>query len=788
MDKATGIVTSVPSDSPDDYAAFMDLMKPAKRDHFGVKAEWVDPFKPIPILEVEIDGEKRQMSAEYMCEKLGVSSQNDKVKLQEAHDTCYKLGFDKGVMSTGPLKGMPVKQAKFEFRKLMIDANEAFLYSEPEKKVVSRSGDECVVAGIDQWYLKYGEESWRAQIENFLHSNDFNCYNERIQDSFCDAIAWLKEWACSRSFGLGTRVPWDETFLIESLSDSTIYMAYYTIAHLLQGDILGSESGSEGIKPEDLTDEVFDYTFLTGALPKNSKIPKASLEKMKHEFRYWYPLDCRVSARDLVQNHLTMALYNHAAIWNDEPNMWPRGFFCNGLLQMDNEKMSKSKGNFFTVEEIINKYSADAVRLACANGGDTMEPANFETASADNAILDCHVFLERLRAAVEGREEFREGKDGERFVDRWFANEMNRLIVEAHREYSRMYFREALRACYYEFGNAADAYRNVCKALKSSPNKTLMLRFFEWQLIILSPICPHICQYGWELMQREGFICNARWPVATAPVNDLIIDQGKYMYTKVPHSFTLLAGKASKAQAKPTGATIYVASKYPEWKVTVLRVLKKKFDSGELPLLNQEDKNAELKWKAIMKEFLQDVNLKKFAKHLGPFAAYKREEAASSGASALSTQTPFDESALVKEHIPFLASRLNLEECSIQIRFAEDLAAPAHSDKAAEAQPLKPAIVYEVPSHTPGGKGSPKASPKKNAKSSGSPNSFVAMANLKALDEFLSSRSYIEGGSAATEADFIQLNATANVKADQYPHVARWHDHVSFLHQKRCQF
>lgn len=29
-------------------------------------------------------------------------------------------------------------------------------------------------------------------------------------------------------------MPWDEQFLIESLSDSTIYMAYYTVAHILQ--------------------------------------------------------------------------------------------------------------------------------------------------------------------------------------------------------------------------------------------------------------------------------------------------------------------------------------------------------------------------------------------------------------------------------------------------------------------------------------------------------------------------------------------------------------------------
>lgn len=52
---------------------------------------------------------------------------------------------------------------------------------------------------------------------------------------FCSlCTGWLQQWACSRSFGLGTRLPWDEQYLIESLSDSTIYMAYYTIAQFLQ--------------------------------------------------------------------------------------------------------------------------------------------------------------------------------------------------------------------------------------------------------------------------------------------------------------------------------------------------------------------------------------------------------------------------------------------------------------------------------------------------------------------------------------------------------------------------
>lgn len=40
---------------------------------------------------------------------------------------------------------------------------------------------------------------------------------------------------------------------------------------------------------------------------------------------------------------------------------------------VNGEKMSKSKGNFFTLADIIDKYSADCVRVAAANCGDTME-------------------------------------------------------------------------------------------------------------------------------------------------------------------------------------------------------------------------------------------------------------------------------------------------------------------------------------------------------------------------------------------------------------------------------
>jgi leucyl-tRNA synthetase len=77
-------------------------------------------------------------------------------------------------------------------------------------------------------------------------------YDPTVLASFKFTLDWLKQWACSRSFGLGTKLPWDPVYLIESLSDSTIYMAYYTVAHILQqGDMFGNVRGD--VKPEDLT-------------------------------------------------------------------------------------------------------------------------------------------------------------------------------------------------------------------------------------------------------------------------------------------------------------------------------------------------------------------------------------------------------------------------------------------------------------------------------------------------------------------------------------------------------
>jgi leucyl-tRNA synthetase len=66
-------------------------------------------------------------------------------------------------------------------------------------------------------------------------------------------------------------------------------------------------------------------------------ISEEHLKKMRNEFEFWYPMDLRVSGKDLIRNHLTMSLYNHAAIWKDDlAKKMTRGYFCNGYLMLNN--------------------------------------------------------------------------------------------------------------------------------------------------------------------------------------------------------------------------------------------------------------------------------------------------------------------------------------------------------------------------------------------------------------------------------------------------------------------
>ena len=430
--KGTGVVMSVPSDSPDDFATLRDLAK--KAEYYGIKKEWAE-LAINPVVETPSYG---NLAARYLVEKMKINSAKDTKLLAEAKDLAYKEGFYKGTMLVGEFKGEPVEVAKPKVRDALIKDGLAFPYAEPAGKVVSRSADECVVAYLGQWFLNYGDQDpqWRDGVSNHMHEN-MNMYSTETLHGFEGVLEWLNRWACARTYGLGSRLPWDPKFLVESLSDSTIYMAYYTISYCLHSDLFGRKPGLFDIRPEQMTDEVWDWLLSRvpwpDGLDKRCEIPRKELETMHNEFEYWYPVDARMSGKDLIPNHLTFCLYIHNALFPER--LWPRGIRANGHLLLNGEKMSKSTGNFMTLSEAVGKFGADATRVALADAGDGVEDANFDESVANSAILRLFTLKEWCEGTLEGKEVKLRTGPADTFFDKMFENEMHGLLDEAYAHY-----------------------------------------------------------------------------------------------------------------------------------------------------------------------------------------------------------------------------------------------------------------------------------------------------------------------------------------------------------------
>ncbi|KAF1332214.1 Leucine-trna ligase, partial [Globisporangium splendens] len=693
MGKGTGIVMSVPSDSPDDYAAFRDLkQKPALREKYNIADHMVLPFEIVAIIDIPGYGE---LAAQKVCDDLKIASQNDKEKLLKAKELVYLKGFYEGVLLVGSQKGKKVCDAKPFARQELLDAGDAIPYWEPESLVMSRSGDECVVAHLDQWYLTYGAEDWKQRVlEHISDPATFDAYNPIALGEYKATLEWLKEWAPCRQAGLGTKLPWDPQFVVESLSDTTIYMAYYTIAHHLQANLDGSQYGPHGIKPEQLTKEVFDYIFLRHAPPTESTIPIAVLEKLRAEFEYWYPVDIRASGKDLIRNHLTMCLYNHAEIWRDDPSKWPRGIFTNGHVLVDGKKMSKSAGNFLTLKDCAKEFGADATRFACADAGDGMDDANYALETCKTAILRLTSEEEWIRKTCDEAASLRTGEL--QFSDQVFMHQMSNLINETAKYYDRLLWREGLHTGFFEFQIARDSYREICSRGQVAMHHDVIMRFIEAQIVMLSPITPHFCEHVWTLIGKEGFVSVASWPQADEV--DFALLRASDFLNKTVRAFreALIKGSgapkkgkkgvgraAADASPKPTHAQVYLSSEFPKWQQKVLMFMNSVF--------NTETKEFPADFMKLLKEEVaKDASLQRMTKNVMQFAAFVKSEAAIRGQEALELRMPFDQMDVLVANKVYLIRSLDLED--IQFFYVDDEIPSADTKKVEMASPGKPTI------------------------------------------------------------------------------------------------
>ncbi|MCL4430109.1 MAG: class I tRNA ligase family protein, partial [Chloroflexi bacterium] len=376
-----------------------------------------------------------------IVEKRGIKDQNDS-KADEATNELYKKEFHSGKLKAncGPYAGKTIREAKdvliADFRKTGV-VESMYDLAEP---VVCRCMTQCIVKILsDQWFLNYSEPKWKELAHQVI--GQLTIYPDTAKPWFNTVIDWLREWACARTTGFGTPLPWGKGWIIETLSDSTIYMAFYTVnKHIKQ----------HNIKPESLTPEVFDYIFFgkgkSAELSNTTGVGAEVLDSMRSEFLYWYPFDLRNSAKELVPNHLSFCVFHHAALF--PPEHWPKAIGVNGMLMVEWQGMHKSKGNFITMKGAVEKYGADATRCGLLLGAEGMDDPDWR---ADN-VSDLKSKLESLMGFASNIITTAK-KDDNTALERWLQTRLQKRIKDVTAALDELKTRTALQTALFETWN-----------------------------------------------------------------------------------------------------------------------------------------------------------------------------------------------------------------------------------------------------------------------------------------------------------------------------------------------
>jgi leucyl-tRNA synthetase len=657
---ATGVVYSVPAHAPFDWLALKDLQqKPEVMQDFGVDPQVVLQINPVSIIKVDGFG---KYPAVEIVERMDIKDQHDP-KADQATKELYKKEFHSGKLEAncGVYAGKSIREVKdqliTEFGKLGISDT---MYDLAES-VVCRCMTPCIVKILsDQWFLNYSDETWKNKAKEVIAQ--MKIYPETARTSFYATIDWLKEWACARTTGFGTPVPWGNGWIIETLSDSTLYMAFYTInKHITQNNI----------PPEALTPEVFDYIYHNKGTPtqlcKTTNISTELLEDMRKEFLYWYPFDLRNSAKELVPNHLSFCIFHHAALF--PPEHWPKGIGVNGMLMVEGESMHKSKGNFITLKSAINHYGADATRCGLMIGAEGMDDPDWR---AEN-IKDLQNKLDALKSFTTNIISTPDKQPENTSLERWLQNKLQYRILEVTENLDSLKTRSALQTALYEVWNDLRWYIQR----KGSTNATALFDAVKAWIKLLTPFAPYTCEEIWNQTGETGFISTAQWPKYNESLLDFAAEEQENLITDMLADTQNIL-KATKIT--PKQLVFYTAA---TWKWQIYLKILEKTNAGEAKISE------------LMKEFSSNTELKPYIKDIAALVPkiIKITTKLSSERKANMTKIQnINEKEIIQNALNFLKDRFDTE---VKVYSEEDKNRYDPKNRAQMATPYQPAIYIE---------------------------------------------------------------------------------------------
>jgi leucyl-tRNA synthetase len=645
-DNATGVVMSVPAHSPDDYMALQEAKERAdEMTEYGIDPDEVRAIEPIPILTIEGYGE---IPARDAVEEYDVSSQEDPA-LEEATQELYNREFHQGRLNEdyGEYAGETVEDVRERFRDDYKDRGAFGSMQEFTEEVICRCGGDVEVAKQETWFLRYNDEDWKAKTKRLVE--DLDAIPENTREQYTHTVDWLNEWPCIRNYGLGTRLPWDEDFVIEPLSDSTIYMAYYTIAHRL-----------DDIPPEEMDQDFFDTLFY-GADAVDD--PDERALDLREEWDHWYPVDYRVSANDLISNHLTFYLYHHAELF-DERN-WPEGITIMGMGLLEGQKMSSSKGHVVLPGEAIDEYGADTVRFFLLNSAEPWQDYDWR----DEAVSSAHGQLRRFynRATEVIEQNAPDEQPDLRPIDEWLLSKLQGVVREATEALEGFETRTASQAAFYAMEEHLRWYRRRADMDREGARWTLR-HVLSQRLRLLAPFTPYLTNELHEKLAGESAEA-AGWPDVDEAREDPTVEVRESLVESLTDDINDIVDVTG---TDPEVVRVYTAA---DWKRSVFeQVVETGPDVG-----------------AVMSEVMSDPDLRERGNEVNQLVQELVEFVREADEDRLAILEAADEADVYADAVDFYE-----REFDADVRVLDEGADPEDpGDKAGDAVPFRPAIHIE---------------------------------------------------------------------------------------------
>lgn len=634
-DSGSGVVMSVPAHAPYDWISLEDVRD--KLEEYGL-----EDIEPKTIIDVEGYGD---IPAKEACEKYGVESQDNEEALEKATEEIYEKEFHTGVLNDncGEFSGMKVSEAKEKLKKKFIEEGLFSKMWDFSEEVVSRSGGKVIVSLQDSWFLRYDDEEWRSEAGKLLDRMEI--IPEERREEYEDTIDWLEKWPAIRNYGLGTPMPFDEDFIIEPLSDSTIYMAFYTIRHIIK------DIDSEKLRPE-FFDYVFNEKGSVEEVAESIGIDEGVIEEARESFSYWYPMDWRTSAYPLIRNHLTFMIYHHTALF-DEKN-WPKGIATWGLGTLEGKKMSSSKGHVKLPDNAINEYGADTTRFFIFGSREPWQDFDWNEEDATKYFNKVEKFYERTIELDEEGVDREENK-----LDSYTLSRLQKIIKESTEGLEDFQTRKAALSAFFKLNSLINKYQNRSEEL----NRDVVQALISTQVRLMAPFTPHICEELWSELGNEGFVAEAEWPKADESLIDEEIENEYLLFENAVEDVREIAEMVSEFNE----IKIVVAE---EWKRELFKEIKE--------VIEERPDFGEAMGRLVSGR----------KEHADQIKSYLQEYMESPGELPKTIYSSEKELEALKENSEFIKTEFNSK---VSFEHEKD----SKEEKASRAEPGMPAIVLE---------------------------------------------------------------------------------------------